>query len=131
MEAQVRKRTLKRLKIWSLIRIIPCPKVYIRVRFRQLTNFNDDMCGFSLKAIGYVGDPLSENPPIPGLYTLSFGFKSYNHLVKTGQYWDENGKFKYKGKCAYWSGQGEFYNQMWMYIKRAHLEGRINEIDYV
>lgn len=130
MASQIRKRTLKRLRISALINIIPCPKVHIRVRFREITNLNDDMRGYSLKATGYKGDPLSKNPPIAGLYTLSFGFKSYEYLVKAGEYWDENGKYKYKGKSAQWSGQGEFYNDMWIYIKRAHIEGRINEMDY-
>jgi len=126
----MKKRTLNRFKVWALMRILPMPKVRLQVRFRQITNMNDDMRGCSLKAIGYKGDPLSENPPIAGLYTLDFGNTSFNHLVKTGQYWDENGKLKYKGKISGWHGQGKFYNSMWSYIMRAHIEGRINEMDY-
>lgn len=126
-----RLRTLKRLKINTLIGIIKPPKVHLKVRFRELTNLNDDMRGCSLKAIGYKGDPISANPPIEGLYTIQFGYKSFDYLVKTGQYWDENGKLKYKGKKAFWSGQGECYNLMWRYILKAHIEGRINDMDYV
>ena len=126
-----RKRTLKGFKTWALMRILPVPKVYLQVRFRQITNMNNDMRGVSLKAIGYKGDPLSENPPIKGLYTLDFGNRSFNYLVKTEQYWDENGNFKYKGKHSGWHGQGEYYKKMWAYTMRAHVEGRINEMDYV
>jgi len=127
----MRKRTLYKFKVWALIRIIKPPKVWLRIRFREITNLNDDMRGCSLKAIGYKGDPLSANPPIKGLYTLDFGYKSFNHLVKTGQYWNEKGKCIYKGPQSGWNGQGEYYNSMWLYILRAHIEGRIHGLDYV
>ena len=75
----MKKRTLKRFKVWALMRILPMPKVRLQVMFRQITNMKDDFCGGTLKSIGYKGNPLSENPQIAGLYTLDFGNTSFKN----------------------------------------------------
>lgn len=98
----MRNRTLKRFKVWALIRILPFPKVHIRTSFR-----------------------------LDGSYTVDFGMRSHDYLVSKGLYWDKDGNYICKEKVAFWCGQDYAINSMWVYIMRAHIEGMINEMDYV
>lgn len=97
----MKKRTLKLFKVWALMRILPMPKVYLRAKFR-----------------------------LDGSYTIDFGMKSHDYLIDKGLYWDKEGNYICKEKVAFWCGQGYAIHSMWSYIMRAHIEGRINDMDY-
>jgi len=84
----MRKRTLFRLKERFLISITPIPKVWVRVKFRA-----------------------------DGSWHWDFGYKSYEYLTATGQYWDENGKRKWTGKSSWSFGHDCVVHSMWRYIQ--------------
>lgn len=100
--AKTRKRILKRLKDRFLISITPIPKVRIKVTFRK-----------------------------DGSWHWDFGYVSHDYLVSTGQFWDENGQLKYKGKHCFSGGQDYVINQMWRYIQEQAYYDNIHEMDLV
>jgi len=98
----IRKRTIQRLIERYKISITPIPKVRLRVKFRR-----------------------------DGSWTCDFGEISALVLIAAGEYWDENGNYKYKGKHTFWGGQDYVIHQMWRHIQRSAYKDNIHPLDLV
>ena len=96
----MRKRIINRLIERHKISITPIPRVKLRVKFRR-----------------------------DGSYTVDFGEISSSYLIETGQYWDENGCYKYKGKHTFWGGQDYAVHQMWRHIQKSAYKDNIHPLD--
>ena len=98
----MRQTTFQRLKEQHKIKQTPIPKVWIKITFRS-----------------------------DGSWYYDFGYKSTEYLINTGQLYDENGKFIYKGKYSYMGGQDYTIHELWRYIQQQAYFDNIHPLDKV